>query len=271
MNSITIPEFQTIILDYFKQHGRSFSWRYAHDPYHIVVSEIMLQQTQTQRVIEKFALFTQRFPTFSSLAHATLQEVLFYWQGLGYNRRGKYLHQVAQKVVNEHGGILPNNPYLLKTFPGIGPATAASICAFAFNTPTVFIETNIRTVFIHFFFAQQTQIKDSQLMPLIEQALYVPDPRSWYYALMDYGVMLKKNLPNPSRKSAHHTRQSKFEGSNRQIRGRIIKELTLSPEGLPFDLLCTRVDKEPSRIIAILEQLLKEEFICNTRELFVIK
>lgn len=270
MNQPLLLEFQETIWNYYKSHGRTFSWRYADDPYKIVVSEIMLQQTQTQRVIEKYSLFIQRFPTFNTLAHATLQEVLLYWQGLGYNRRGKYLHEIAKIVMQEYKGTLPSDPEILKTLPGIGSATAASICAFAYNAPTVFIETNIRTVFIHFFFKDKSRIKDSDILPLVAATVPENDARSWYYALMDYGVMLKKSIPNPSRKSAHHTKQSRFEGSDRQIRGKIIKELTCN-NGLSFDGLCERIEREPQRIIKALEQLINEQFIQFQNSLFSIK
>ena len=147
-----ISHFISTINEYYAQHKRHFAWRDNPDPYQVFVSEVMLQQTQTQRVIEKFAEFIERFPSFQVLADAPLVAVLATWQGLGYNRRGRFLHQAAQKIVTDHGGILPDNTVLLEELPGIGPATAASLAAFAYNRPTVFIETNIRAVYIHFFF-----------------------------------------------------------------------------------------------------------------------
>ena len=220
-----IVSFQDIIWQYYKKFGRAFSWRQTTDPYHILVSEIMLQQTQTHRVEEKYQRFIKELPDFQALADAPQKEVLRLWQGLGYNRRAIALQKSAQKVVNKFDGILPNDPEVLIDFPGIGPATASSICAFAFNKPTVFIETNIRAVFIHHFFHDQEQVHDKQIMPVIAQTVDQENARQWYYALMDYGVMLKKTFKNPSRKSKHHTRQSKFEGSDRQIRGAILKLL----------------------------------------------
>ena len=144
-----IDSFSCLIYDYYAKNKRAFPWREAHDPYHIVVSEIMLQQTQTDRVRGKYELFIKTFPTFEHLAQASVTELITVWKGLGYNRRALALQELAQRVVKEHQGILPKTPDELQSFRGIGPATAASICAFAFNSPTIFIETNIRAVYIH--------------------------------------------------------------------------------------------------------------------------
>lgn len=254
-----------MIWDYYYNEGRLFAWRNIDDPYKVLVSEIMLQQTQTHRVISKFEQWVSEFPDWISLVNASLRDVLSVWSGLGYNRRGMYLQQCAHKVVHEFNGVLPNDPDILVTFPGIGKATAASICAFAFNSPTVFIETNIRTVFIHCFFNDKKDIHDKQIMPLITQTVDYENPREWYYALMDYGVMLKKLLPNPSRKSKHHTQQSKFEGSDRQIRGMIIKCLTRYPH-LSLDDLINQLKKEPARSKKIIEQMSKDGLIKIIRE-----
>ncbi len=229
MNNLSIDEidqFQKIIYDFYKINKRQFPWRQDITPYKILVSEVMLQQTQTARVIPKFENWIKKFPDFQSLAQADNHEVLVYWQGLGYNRRGLAVAKIAQLVVNDHYNQLPQDPAILQTFPSIGPNTAGSICAFAFNDPTIFIETNIRTVFTHTFFQGQTEICDKQLMPYIAQTVDQKNPREWYYALMDYGVYLKQKLPKINSASKHYTRQSKFIGSKRQVRGQIIKILT---------------------------------------------
>ena len=148
-----ISEFQQMVLDYYHQHGRPMAWRDTTDPYKILVSEIMLQQTQVERVLVKYPDFLAAFPDFASLAQAPLADILTVWQGMGYNRRAISLQKCAQRVMNEYDGMLPADVDTLATFPGIGRATASSICAFAFNMPVVFIETNIRRVFIHFFFS----------------------------------------------------------------------------------------------------------------------
>ncbi len=255
-----IELFRKLIYDYYYVHGRRFAWRETTQPYHIVVSEVMLQQTQTDRVKEKFEQFITALPTFQALAQASVRDVITLWQGLGYNRRALALHKIAQKVMDEHNGLLPSSPEILATFPGLGPNTAGSVCAFAFNLPTIFIETNIRAVYIHCFFQQKTDIKDKELIPFINQTLDRNNPRSWYYALMDYGVMLKKTFKNPSRKSAHYSVQSKFEGSERQIRGMILRALSIKPV-LSFDELCLQIPREPERIRRNLDALCTEGFI----------
>lgn len=258
---MVITEFRNIIWQHYASHGRLFDWRGVDDPYKVFVSEVMLQQTQTARVAIKYPEFINRFPDFQTLAQAPLKEVLLAWQGMGYNRRGMYLHQAARTIIEQHAGILPNDPELLDALPGIGAATAASICAFAFNRPTVFIETNIRAVFIHFFFNGKNAIDDKDIFPLVQAALDYDNPREWYYALMDYGVLLKKSLVNPSRKSAHYTKQSKFEGSDRQIRGMILKILTTASMPVQHNDLLAKIGKDHERVLAIAQQLAQEEFI----------
>lgn len=263
MQQISINEFKKIIWNYYSTHGRFFEWRHVDDPYKIFISEVMLQQTQTTRVAQKYPLFIASFPTFQALAHASLKDVLTAWQGMGYNRRGIYLHRAAQIITQEYDGVLPNDPHALLELPGIGKATAASICAFAFNRPTIFIETNIRAVYIHFFFNGQEAIDDKDIFPLLEATIDTDHARDWYYALMDYGVMLKKTLINPSRKSKHHTRQSKFEGSDRQIRGMILRVLTQQNAPISYNLLCELVQKDADRIQMILESLIAEGFVAK--------
>ncbi len=255
-----ITNFQHFIWNFYKEQGRTFAWRNVENPYAVLVSEIMLQQTQTYRVEPKYEQFMVAMPTLEDLAHASLRDVLGLWQGLGYNRRGKALHETAQKIYHEHAGRVPDDPDVLVTLPGIGPSTAASICAFAYNKPTIFIETNIRAVFIHTFFKEQQLVTDKQLLPLVVQTVDMHNSREWYYALMDYGVHLKKMHTNPSRASAHHTRQSRFEGSDRQIRGLILKYLTEHAH-LTEDEIIIRTQKETTRVKTILEQLCDEGFI----------
>lgn len=264
-----IASFQTFIWDFYAREGRTFPWRNINDPYKVVVSEIMLQQTQTYRVEPKYEHFVLAFPSFELLAQATLRDVLMLWQGLGYNRRGMYLHQIAHKVMTDYGGTFPADPVVLETFPGIGKNTAGSICAFAFNKPVVFIETNIRSVFIHSFFKDQTDVTDKQLYSLIEQTVDRTIPREWYYALMDYGVLLKKKLSNPSRRSAHHTTQSRFEGSDRQIRGMVLRYLTNVPQA-PLGTVIASTKKDPERVKRIIDQLCVEKLITVSGDIIQI-
>ncbi len=260
ITSQEISDFRNFIWDFYYTNGRQFPWRNNENPYEVVISEIMLQQTQTYRVEPKYQTFITALPTLHDLAASDLRTVLSLWQGLGYNRRGKFLHEMAREIVQKYDGIIPDQPELLVHLPGIGKATAGSISAFAFNKPTVFIETNIRAVFIHSFFPGKNDIHDQELMPLIAASVDQKNPREWYYALMDYGVYLKKTVPNPSRKSKHHTKQSKFEGSDRQIRGAIIRELTKNST-IDRAVLIPLISQDSSRVERILEQLMTEKMV----------
>jgi len=264
-----IPAFQKMVLSYYEQYGRDMAWRNTTDPYPILVSEIMLQQTQVERVTTKFPEFIRVFPDFASLAAAPLAQVLTVWQGLGYNRRAIALQKCAIRVMNEYDGILPADVDILATFPGIGRATASSIAAFAFNMPVVFIETNIRRVFIHFFFTDTDTVSDAEILPLVEQALYRNNPRVWYWALMDLGSALKKTVPNPNRRSVHYTKQSPFEGSDRNIRGIIIRMLLAEPGIREKKFLGIRND-DPARIKKILSALESEGFILRYNDRFFL-
>lgn len=255
-----IRTFRSIIYGYYRRHRRDFPWRRTDDPYQILVSEIMLQQTQTARVTEKFVEFIRAFPSIEALAGAKPARVLAVWQGMGYNRRARYLHELARMVMTEHGGVIPDDPRALAALPGIGAATAASICAFAFNKPTVFIETNIRTVFIHFFFHHTHRVNDRDIIPLVEAALDRRKPHHWYSALMDYGAMLKRRHPNPSRKSAHHQKQQPFEGSRRQLRGLVLRSLLEHP-GISAGRLSKLIDRPEEAVHAVVRDLVKEKLV----------
>lgn len=255
--------FVRIITGYYKQGRRPMPWRDEITPYRVVVSELMLQQTQVSRVMEKFPSFIRRFPDFQALADATLADVMKEWQGLGYNRRAKYLHAIAIRVVDEWGGVLPRTPEELITLPGVGRATAGSITVFAYNFPVVFIETNIRRVFIHHFFTDGEPVSDGQIHPLVESTLDTDNPREWYYALMDYGTWLAGRLPNPNRRSRHYSRQSAFEGSDRQIRGRILRRL-LSDSSCPAQCLIAEAGGDQIRCGLILSAMVREGILVES-------
>jgi A/G-specific adenine glycosylase len=258
-----IQEFQTIVLDHYRDHVRDLAWRRTADPYRILVSEIMLQQTQVGRVTEKYPAFLGAFPDFPSLAGAPLSDILAVWQGMGYNRRVISLQKCARKVVEEYHGTLPRDPEILATFPGIGRATAGSICVFAFNIPVVFIETNIRRVFIHFFFRDHEKVDDNEILPLARLALRGQDPRTWYNALMDLGTALKKTGKNPNRRSRQYSKQGAFEGSDRKIRGHILR-LLLAEKHLTETAIVKKFSEDPARIVRILTNLETEGFIART-------
>ena len=260
-SSRKLAAFRKTILGYYRKHGRDLQWRHTITPYRVVVSEIMLQQTQVERVALKYPVFIKTFPSFAALAKASVAEVLRAWQGLGYNRRALALKKIAELVVRDYKGKLPSNPHELEKMPGIGRATAGSIAAFGFNKPVVFIETNIRRVFIHFFFAKtKKKVHDDDIMPLAKAALHRKNPRAWYSALMDYGTMLAKKVENPNRRSVHHVKQSKFDGSDRQVRGKILK-LLIARNSARIPYLARELREPTVRVRKIADGLAKDKLI----------
>ena len=254
-----IQHFQEEVWEYFRAHGRDMPWRDDPSPYHVLVSELMLQQTQVSRVIPKYQGFVRRFPTIGSLAEAALADVLSEWSGLGYNRRAKFLHAAAGVIAREYSGHMPTTIGGLTELPGVGKNTAGAILAYAFNQPVVFIETNIRTVFFHHFFADDSDIADQQVLPLVAQTLDREHPRHWYWALMDYGTHLKQTLGNNISRSKHYTRQSKFEGSRRQLRGWILRTLLDGPSTI--ERLNQMLPDE--RLTSVVDDLVREGFMVN--------
>jgi A/G-specific adenine glycosylase len=268
--SSVISTFQKQVYDYFRKSGRDLPWRKTRDPYCILVSEIMLQQTQVDRVIQKFQQFITTFPDFHALHRASLAEVYAVWSGLGYNRRALALKKIAQIIVEEYAGGLPDSVEKLSELPGIGKATASAICVYAFNKPALFIETNIRTVFIHHFFKDGGAVSDAQIAALAEKALDKKNPHAWYSALMDYGTMLKREYPQLTRKSSHYSRQSPFRGSRRQIRGKLLRAL-LSMPGQTESMLVRKLGSEKKELLHdILGELAGEGMItCRKKNYFI--
>lgn len=258
-NMKRIAEFKETVWDYYRHHGRKFPWRNPSDPYQVLVSEVMLQQTQADRVVPYYERFIERFPDVRSLSRARLATVLKLWQGLGYNRRAKMLHDMARTVGREYGGELPTTEAELVKLSGVGPYTAAAVAAFAGNQPSIVIETNIRSVFIRHFFGDREGVTDAEILPLIEQTVDRDNPREWYEALMDYGSWLKKQGVNPSRRSAHYVRQAPLKGSNREVRGAIIRELTREKVGKSE--LIQRTGMAPGRVQKALKSLVNEGLI----------
>lgn len=253
-------EFQTIIKTFYQNNKRNFPWRETTNPYFIFLSEICLQQTQTTRVVTKYQEIIQTFPTVESLADAPFSEVLRVWSGLGYNRRAKFLHDAAQKIVKEYNGIFPNTVALLDALPGVGINTASAIVVYAFNTPAVFIETNIRRIFIHHFFNDTDDISDKEILPLVEKTMDTKNPREWYWALMDYGSYLPKIVTNPNRRSIHYQKQSRFTGSVREVRGSILKTLLISSPQKE-DELKKNITGDKDHFSEALTQLINEKFV----------
>ena len=228
-------------------------WRSNPAPYWVWVSEMMLQQTQVSRVIPKFEAFMARFPDIESLASAELREVLQQWMGLGYNRRAKFMHQAAQYIRTDLDGAFPDTLDGLNSLPGVGPNTAGAILAYAYNYPAVFIETNIRTVFIHECFSGRSDVRDAEIIPLIGEYMDKQNPREWYWAIMDYGSYLKRTATNPSRRSKHHSVQAPFEGSRRQVRSTVLRMLLERPMTLE-QLQSTIADDRVADVVHDLEQ-----------------
>lgn len=266
LKRLSVASFQKLIYDHYGKHGRSLPWRKTRNPYYILVSEIMLQQTQVDRVVDKYLQFVALFPDIETLARSPLHEVLTVWQGLGYNRRALALRQTAVRVVEDFGGILPEDEKDLQSLPGIGPYTAAAVLAFAFNQPVLLIDTNIRRVFIHCFFRERSQVTDREILPLVRETLDRENPREWYNALMDFGWYLGTTIENPNRRSRHYQRQAPFEGSNRQVRGKILHLLVTAGE-LSREDLCRALDVPASRLETVLGQLEAEGFLDRNRDL----
>jgi A/G-specific adenine glycosylase len=264
-----ILSFRKEIYGYYKKNRRSFPWRDTCNPYHIFISEVMLQQTQVERVNGKYQEFIAAFPDFSALARAKLNVVLRVWSGLGYNRRAISLIKLAKIVIGEHGGVLPKDIKELASLPGIGKATAGSLAAFVFDQPSVFAETNIRRVFIHFFFQNSENVHDRDVLRLVEATLDRTNPREWYYALMDYGAMLKKAVFNPNRRSAHYKKQPPFEDSDRKIRGEVLRIL-LAGKSLSVKEIAETTKERPERVGRILEQLHGEGFVKKNKRGYYI-
>ena len=275
-----LSAFTALVREQGSLHYRSLPWRDTSDPYAIWISEVMLQQTQVSRVEGRWEEWLRRFPSVGALADAQLNEVLVVWQGMGYNSRAKRLQECAQIICQEHGGVIPRGYDELVALPGIGPATAAGIRAFAYDEPGVYLETNVRSVFIHELFPEREQVADSELIPLGSQTCPPAgqDVRGWYYALLDYGAHLKKTLPNPSRRSKHHSRQSEFQGSNRQKRSFVLRCVLESPQTAlqlqealdAFELAAGRPRVAPAELSRILEKLEEEGLIQQKGELWLV-
>lgn len=264
-------EFVAIVYDFYHKNGRhDLLWRKTKNPYNIAVSEVMLQQTQVARVQEKYKEFIKLFPTVQSLAQAPLIEVLQIWTGLGYNRRAKFLKQMAETIVLNHNGKFPKNSETLETLPGIGQYTSRAIASFAYNQPQVFIETNIRTVYMHHFFSQSVELVDDKIiLPLIEKTLDKRNPREWYWALMDYGSELKSRGIKIHRTSKQYKKQNVFVGSIREVRGALIKILIEGP--VTKSSLFKKLHFDAIRFETALAQLLAENLIEKKSSTYKIK
>lgn len=256
-------EFNLFLKKYYKEKKRILPWRENINSYYIFVSEFMLQQTQVSRVINYFNAFIEKFPTFNTLSQAPQSAILESWSGLGYNRRAMYLHQGAKVITEQYKELVPSCVETLKKIKGIGEYTASALVTYSYNIPTIFIETNIRTVCFSIFeqYFNEEKISDKKLIKLIEQIIDRENPREWYYAMMDLGTELKKILPQCHlKKSSSYQKQSLFLGSIREIRGKIIKFLTKNNQQKvirkELELLC-----KDQRVDTCITNLIKEGLI----------
>jgi A/G-specific adenine glycosylase len=259
MNS---AEFQELVRQKGHELYRRMPWRDNTDPYFVLVSEMMLQQTQVDRVIPKFNQFIERFLTVQTLATASLAEVLTLWNGLGYNRRAKFLHDAAKKIVADNSGHIPMTFDELTHLPGVGPNTAGAILAYGYNIPTVFIETNIRTVYFYHFFDDSQAVNDTQLRTVVEETIDTNNPREFFWALMDYGASLKKQGVGNIKRSSHYKKQSALKGSLREVRGSIIRILT---QGDRDELVLKEILQADERFEKALSGLIQDGLVVRTK------
>ncbi len=266
----SISLFRKMIYNHYLREGRQLPWRKTRNPYRILVSEIMLQQTQVGRVLDKYRLFINAFPDFTALAGAPVSDILNAWQGLGYNRRALSLKRIAETVEENYRGSLPSDPRVLITLPGIGKYSASAIYTFVTGKPSLFIETNIRRVYIHFFFQDRQGIGDKEILPILERTMHAKDPRRWYYALMDYGVKLKTEVENPNKRSAGYRKQSPFKGSARQVRGAILRAL-IGSSGMTNFQIRRRIPGYTGDIDEILACLVREGFLEKKDKRFIVR
>ena len=266
--NVDILEFQEIIWQKGRELFRDMPWRTDTRPYYVMVSEIMLQQTQVDRVVPKFEAFIERFPTVEHLSNASLGDVLQMWSGLGYNRRAKFLHEAAIKIIGEYGGTFPETEKELVSLPGVGVNTAGAILAYSFNQPAIFIETNIRTVYFYHFFLEHDEVTDTELRAVVEASVDTEHPRQWYWAMMDYGSYLKHQGIGQNNKSRHYKKQSPLKGSVREVRGQILKLLTAADFELQEMRMQLVADERFEPALASLE---KEGLIAKTGPMFHLK
>jgi len=263
-----IEEFRETVLCRYRREGRTFPWRGA-NPWGVMVSEFMLQQTRVERVLSYWENWMRLWPNPESLAQASLEEAMRAWSGLGYNRRCCFLKNSASVIVKEYNGVVPETPEALRKLQGVGPYMAGAIACFGYNSPEVFIETNIRSAVIHCFFPGRNDVGDREIFPILKTALDRRDPKTWYYALMDYGAALKKT-GNPGRRSAHYTRQSPFIGSFRQARGRVIRALASMGQSSVKEIE-TASGLTGEKLYRVLEKLEKESMVAQAEGYYRIK
>ncbi len=249
-----IADFQEKILDWYHENQRELPWRKTRDPYRILISEVMSQQTQLSRVIPKYEAWIEEFPTIQDLAKAKVSEVLHYWSGLGYNRRALHLKRTAEIIVEKYNGTFSQNEKELLSLPGIGQYTARAVLCFAFNQQIAVVDTNVRKVIL-----TQFSVPEKDIPQIAESLLPHGKAYEWNQALMDYAaaVLKKEKIPHPL--------QSTFVGSHRYYRGQILKQLLQKKkiEVKDIGLLVKKDFKESEKewLDKLLNELMREGFI----------
>lgn len=255
-----IQAFQHDILSWYEKHQRDLPWRQDREPYHILVSEIMLQQTQVNRVIPKYKAWLKEFPTVQRLASAKTSEVLRVWSGLGYNRRALYLQKTAKELVATHKGIWPKTVKELKKLPGVGEYTARAIACFAFDEQIAVVDTNIRKVILTKFLqkanSRQQTVTDKKVQKIADQLLPKGKAYEWNQALMDYAGAVLRTAKVP----LSRTKQSPFRGSSRYYRGQTVK-LLLQYHVLRITQLAKMLEKDRQFVEKLVKELEKDGFI----------
>jgi A/G-specific adenine glycosylase len=271
-----MKKIQKLVLSWYKNHGRQLPWRETKDPYKILVSEIMLQQTQVDRVIPKYYAFLDKFPTPIELAQSSKADVLKLWSGLGYNRRALYLHKCAQEIKD---GFPKDYNQLIK-LSGIGPYTASAILSFSFNENITVIDVNIERIFKRIFYNEFDNIQE-----LANTILPLGQTRDWHNALMDIGAQFCKarnpkceNCPinaicisaNDSEKIKKTWKKKKvkpFKESNRIVRGEILKLLTkkenIEIKEVIKHLKEKSINRDKEKFLKIIEELEKDKLLKN--------
>jgi len=259
-----IKKFQDKIFEWWEKNKRDLPWRKTTDPYYIMVSEVMLQQTQVSRVKEKYEAFIKKFPTKENLAEAETAEVLKIWSGLGYNKRALWLQQAATQLVE--GEEFPKKPEELEKIKGIGKYTARAILIFAFNHDLPTVDTNIRRILISEGFATE-EATEKELFKIAAEITPKGRARDWYNALMDYGSMeltARKTGIKPK------TSQKKFNNSTRYQRGKIVKAL-IKKGALTKKEISEECEIDQKVLAEILTKLIVEGLVVKKRQYYQLK
>ncbi len=264
LTPLRIKKFQDFIFNWWETHRRDLPWRRTHDPYRILVSEVMLQQTQVSRVIPKYTEFIRIFPDVFALAAASVGDVLRAWKGMGYNRRALYLKKTAERVVQAYEGHFPQTEKELVQLPGLGTYTARAILVFAFRKNVAPVDTNIRQIITHYFF-EDTHQKESIIAKVAD--LLLPHDKSWEWgqALMDYGAL---EMPKLRPKKEKKISSIPFKETNRFYRGRIMDTLRMHDirEFILLKEFREKYDKPEDFLIHILQGLEKDGLITRSKE-----